>query len=79
MLRGLVLDGREVPAAGAAVLDGDADVGRITSSTWSFGLERPIALALIHRKQAVPGTALDVAAREGTRVAARVSDLPFAR
>jgi folate-binding protein YgfZ len=79
MLRGLSLDGREVPPGGALVFDGDAEIGSVTSAAWSFGLDRPLALALVHRKHAAPGTGLDVATRDGVRAPARVSDLPFAR
>jgi folate-binding protein YgfZ len=77
-LRGLVLDGDIVPAAGSEVLAGDAVVGAVTSATQSFGLGRPIALAMVRRAHAEPGTALGV--RSGERVVpATVSDLPFKR
>ena len=76
-LRGLVLDGDTVPAAGSEVVAGDAVVGAITSATASLGLGRPIALAMV-RRQHEPGAAVGV--RLGDRVvAATVSDLPFAR
>ncbi|HEX9820686.1 MAG TPA: glycine cleavage T C-terminal barrel domain-containing protein [Methylomirabilota bacterium] len=75
-LRGLVLDGEIVPAAGSEVVAGDAVVGAVTSATHSFGLDRPIALALIRRTHAEPGTAVGV--RAGERVVpATVSALPF--
>src|SRR5712692_1844263 len=78
MLRGLLLDGDEVPPHGAEVVADDASVGRVTSATWSFGLERPIALAFVHRQHAEPGTRVLV--RLGGRaVAASVSALPFTR
>jgi folate-binding protein YgfZ len=77
-LRGLVLDGQAVPAAGSDVVAGDAVIGTVTSATLSLGLGRPIALALIRRQHAEPGTAVGV--RVGDRVvAAAVSDLPFTR
>src|SRR6266852_758913 len=63
---------------GAEVVADDASVGRVTSATWSFGLERPIALAFVHRQHAEPGTRVSV--RLGGRaVAASVSALPFTR
>jgi len=75
-LRGLVLDGEVVPAAGSEVVAGDAVVGAVTSASHSFGLDRPIALALIRRTHAEPGTAVGV--RAGERVVpATVSALPF--
>ena len=77
-LRGLVLEGEALPAYDAAVLAGDAEVGRVTSTTWSFGLKRPIALAYLRRQHAEPGEAVSV--RAGDRaIGARVSALPFPR
>jgi len=77
-LRGLVLDGDRVPEAGSEVLAGDTVAGAVTSAAHSFGLDRPIALALVRRHYAEPGTAVGV--RAGGRVVpATVSDLPFAR
>jgi folate-binding protein YgfZ len=77
-LRGLVLEGDAVPPRDAEVLAGDAAAGAVTSAAWSFGLQRPIALALLRRQHAEPGTA--VAVRLGERVVpARVSGLPFTR
>lgn len=78
LLTGLRLDGAEVPGAGAEVRIGDEAVGRVTSATWSFGLEMPIALAFIRRRHAAPGTNVSVRAGERS-LAATVSGLPFAR
>src|SRR5713101_7171998 len=78
MLRGLLLDGDEVPPHGAEVVADETSVGRVTSAAWAFGLERPIALAFVHRQHAEPGTRVLV--RLGGRaVAASVSALPFTR
>ena len=78
MLRGLVLDGDQVPGDGAEVVVDDAAVGKITSATWSFGLSRPIALAFVRRQHAEPGTRVAVRFA-GTTAAATVSALPFTR
>ena len=78
MLRGLALDGDQVPAQGAEVLVDDAAIGKVTSATWSFGLARPIALAFVRRQHAEPGTRVSVRLA-GTTMAATVSALPFAR
>jgi len=78
MLRGLALDGDQVPAQGADVLVDDAAIGKVTSATWSFGLARPIALAFVRRQHAEPGTRVSVRLA-GTTMAATVSALPFAR
>src|SRR5215510_12521453 len=78
MLRGLVLEGRDVPPAGAEVVADDATIGKITSAAWSFGLARPIALGFVRRQHAEAGTRVAVRFA-GTTVAATVSALPFAR
>ena len=78
MLRGLLLDGDEVPPHGAEVVADDTSVGQVTSAAWAFGLGRPIALAFVRRQHAEPGTRVSV--RLGGRaVAASVSALPFIR
>ena len=77
-LRGLVVDGEALPQRGDEVVVGDAVIGAVTSATRSLGLERPIALAMVRREHAEPGTAVGV--RIGGRVVpATVSALPFAR
>jgi len=77
-LRGLVLDGEREPAPGAAVVVDGAEVGRLTSTTWSFGLGRPIGLCFVRRQHAEPGTKVTV--RDGERLLpATVSALPFPR
>jgi folate-binding protein YgfZ len=78
MLRGLALDGGQVPAQGAEVVVDDAAIGKVTSATWSFGLACPIALAFVRRQHAEPGTRVSVR-WAGTTMAATVSALPFAR
>src|SRR5437867_9898398 len=77
-LRGLVLDGDQVPAQGAEVVVDDAVIGKVTSATRSFGLAHPIALAFVRRQHAEPGTRVSVRLA-GTTMAATVSALPFAR
>jgi len=77
-LRGLVLDGETLPAHGAAVFAGDTEVGRVTSTAWSFGLERPIALAYVKRQHAEPGEVVSVRAGD-CAISAKVSALPFHR
>jgi len=78
MLRGLVLEGRDVPAPGAEVVADDAAVGKVTSAVWSLGLERPIGLAFVRRQHAAPGTRVTVR-HDGHATAASVSALPFTR
>lgn len=61
-----------VPAAGARILSGDREIGRVTSATWSPALSRPIALGYVHRDFVDPGTLVAV---EGAT--ASVGTLPF--
>ena len=77
-LLGLVLDGETVPRHGDAVVAGDAEIGHVTTATWSFGLKRPIALAFVRRQHAEPGTPVTVRSGE-TSLPAKVSALPFTR
>ena len=79
LMRGLIVDGDRVPARGARVLVGDADIGQVTSATWSFGLKRPIALAFVRRQHAEPGTAVRIVPGDGASAAATVSALPLSR
>src|SRR5262249_53150362 len=67
-LRGLVIDGDDVPAPGSEVVVDDTAIGAVTSATRSPGLGRPIALAMVRRQHAAPGTAVGV--RIGDRVVA---------
>jgi folate-binding protein YgfZ len=78
LLRGLVVQADTVPPAGSEVVAGDTVVGAVTSATRSLGLGRPVALALVRRGHAEPGTALAVRV-DGALLPATVSDLPFTR
>ncbi|MBI1846155.1 MAG: aminomethyl transferase family protein [Candidatus Rokubacteria bacterium] len=77
-LRGLLVEGGRVPVAGAAVLAGDDEVGRVTSAAWSYGRRQPVALAFVKRQHAEPGTPLAVRL-DGSVARATVSALPFTR
>jgi folate-binding protein YgfZ len=72
-LVGIVVGGDAAPRAGATVRSDEREIGRVTSATLSPALERPIALAYVHRDFVAPGTAVTV---DGTP--AVVSGLPFA-
>jgi folate-binding protein YgfZ len=77
-LRGLVLEGERVPTPGDRVLAGDAEIGRVTSAAWSFGLKRPLALGFVRRAHGEPGTAVAVLSG-ADRLAATVAALPVPR
>jgi tRNA-modifying protein YgfZ len=74
-LRGLVVEGEAVPPAGAAVVAGDKEVGRVTSAALSPA-QGPVALAYL-------GRAVDVPARvtvrwDGGQAPAEARALPSA-
>jgi len=71
-LVGLSIDGPTTPDAGVAVQGGGREIGHVTSSTWSPALNRPIALAYVHRDFVEPGTTVTVDGRE-----AHVTALPL--
>ncbi len=71
-LVGLTFDGDQVPPVPSSVRVDEKEVGRITSSTMSPALDRPIALAYLHRDFLAPGTGVCV---NGT--SAVVTALPF--
>ncbi len=60
LLVGLTIQTREVPAAGAPVLQESNDVGKLTSAAWSPALERCVAMAYVRREQSAAGTQLTV-------------------
>lgn len=72
LLRGLVIESGERPKEGAAVNDGEKQVGRITSSVESDG--RVVALAYLRREHAEPGTRLSVAGATATVRAFPIAD-----
>ncbi len=71
-LVGLLCDTEAVPTAGATVSVGERAVGQVTSSALSGTLNKPIALAYLHRDFLTPGTAVSI---EGQT--AVVHQLPF--
>jgi tRNA-modifying protein YgfZ len=73
-LVGLVLSATEPAAAGAIVRSSDREVGQVTSSAFSPALQKPIALAYVHRDFVMAGTAVLV---DGAN--AVVAALPFVR
>lgn len=76
-LVGLHLHGSCVPQARAVIKTARGEIGRVTSGAWSPRLQRPIALAYVHRDFVEPGTAVAVHC-DGADVGATVSALPMA-
>jgi len=75
-LCGLLLDGNTPANAGDAILAGDNEIGKITSSVASFALNRPIALGYVHKDFWSPETSLSVR-HESSSMAAKLTPLPF--
>jgi aminomethyltransferase len=76
-LRGLVVDGRQVPRQGYTVVRGDDSIGEVTSGNFSPTLERGIALAFVPPEVGL-GEALEIDIR-GRYAPAMVTELPFVR
>jgi glycine cleavage system aminomethyltransferase T len=75
-LVGLTIEGDTVPAAGAAIVGGEKEIGRVTSAVMSPALDRPIALGYVHRDFVEPGTSVAVVTADAT-VGATVTEMPF--
>jgi folate-binding protein YgfZ len=71
-LAGLTIESADVPAAGAIVASDAREIGQVTSAVLSPALQRPIALAYVHRDFLAVGTAVAV-----NGAPAVVAGLPF--
>jgi folate-binding protein YgfZ len=60
-LCGLVFDGSVVPAPGTALLFEGREAGTLGTAVHSLALDRPIGLAILHRRAAAPGSRLELA------------------
>jgi aminomethyltransferase len=67
-----VLDGGAAPLGGTAIMADAREIGRVTSSTLSPALGKPIALGYVHRDFIAPDTAVSIGG-----VRAVVTALPF--
>ena len=75
---GLALDSKRSPREGHAVEREGAAVGVVTSGSYSPTLGHAIAMALVDRSAAAPGTPLDIVIRDAKQ-GARVVPLPLYR
>jgi aminomethyltransferase len=75
---GLALDGKRIAREGSVVLQGDREVGTVTSGTFAPTLGTSLAMAYVDPECRSIGTALQVGVR-GHREGARVVELPFYR
>jgi aminomethyltransferase len=78
VLVGLAGEGRRAARAGSTVLDGDGEIGTVTSGALSPTLGHPVAMALADGARAALGTTLEVDVR-GRRQPMTVVELPFYR
>jgi len=76
-LVGLLVDGKRSARGHMKVLDGDREVGEVTSACMSPTLERPIAMAYVDRASADEGGAVSIDTGKGARLDAQVTKLPF--
>lgn len=58
LLVGVRWKGQEIPAAGCQLFVDDKPVGQVTSASWSWTLEAPLALAFVRRAHSRPGQSL---------------------
>ncbi len=75
---GLRLDSRRSSREGDAVMVGERQVGVVTSGSFAPSLGTAVAMALVDRDAAAPGTAVACLIRD-TRAPASVTPLPFYR
>lgn len=73
---GLSVEGRVPARAGATLMDGEAEVGIVTSGGFAPTVGAPIAMGYVAPDKAAPGTPLDALVR-GKRLPAVVTALPF--
>lgn len=71
---GLTISGKQLPETKTPIRKGGRDVGYITTSLFSPGLQESIALGFVSRSAYVPGSDVEVG-----ESAARIVDLPFIR
>ncbi len=77
-LVGFEVEGRGIARDGHRVLDGEHEVGRVTSGTWSPTFEKALGMAYVPIGLAEPGSSVAIDVR-GRRLPARVVKLPFYR
>jgi folate-binding protein YgfZ len=73
---GLIVSGSDIPELKSPIYKGAKEVGSVTTSLFSPGLERPIALGFVSRSAYAPGTEVEIVSQE-KRLPATIVDLPF--
>jgi aminomethyltransferase len=72
----LELEGKVIPRHGYSIVDGDKEVGQVTSGIFSPSLQKPIAMGYVPRDKSKSGSTVEVEIR-GKRVPAKVVKPPF--
>ena len=72
----LELEGRVFPRQGYDIYDGDEQIGKLTSGTFSPTLQKPIAMGYVPRRLAKSGSTVEIEIR-GKRFTATVVKPPF--
>ncbi len=75
---GLVLEGKRIAREGSKIFREGAEVGAVTSGTFSPTLEKSIAMGYIEKSLAKPETAVEIEIRN-QKIPARIVKLPFYR
>jgi len=73
---GLTFAGNDLPKLKSPIRKAGKEVGYVTTSLFSPGLNKPIALGFVSRSAYAPGTDVEVAGEHGD-LAATIVDLPF--
>ena len=73
---GLWVTGRGIAREGAAVYDGERQIGRVTSGTHCPYVDHPVAMAILDKDHAALETGVEIDVR-GRRIPAKVVRLPF--
>ncbi|MDX8126042.1 glycine cleavage system aminomethyltransferase GcvT [Methylomonas sp. OY6] len=73
---GLTVDGRIPVRDGCEIVHQDQPIGTVTSGSFSPSLNRPVAMALLARRFAEPGTGLTALVRNSA-ISVTVTSLPF--
>ena len=73
---GIIAEGQDLAEIRGAVRAGGKDVGYVTTSLFSPGLGKPIAMGFVNRVAAVAGTTVHLVGQESI-IPATIVDLPF--
>lgn len=73
---GLTLSGSDLPELKSPIHKGEKEVGYVTTSLFSSGLNRPVALGFVSRSAYAPGTEVEIRSG-GKKLEATIVDLPF--